>query len=71
MNYTPKNTWVLESNTGMLKKGLNNNGIVVAIANQEITGEFAEQIFELENSLVEIPQMKSAETKAIKSTKKK
>jgi hypothetical protein len=55
----------------MLKKGLNNNGIVVAIANQEITGEFAEQIFELENSLVEIPQMKSAETKAIKSTKKK
>ncbi len=71
MNYTPKNTWVLESSTGMLKKGLNNNGIVVAIANQEITGEFAEQIFELENSLVEIPQMKSAETKAIKSTKKK
>jgi hypothetical protein len=71
MNYTPKNTWVLESSTGMLKKGLGHNGIVVAIAHQEISGDFAEQIFELESITQSIPQMKEAETKATKFTKKK
>lgn len=69
MNYTSKFAWV--SSDGVLKMGLKWNGIVVCHPNQELVGDLASQIYELENVTVIIPQMKEAETKATKFTKKK
>lgn len=62
--YIPKHTWV-KTETGELKQGLKNNGIVICVAGVEIDGELAIDIERLENPTKKINQMDKAETKAI------
>lgn len=64
MNYIVKNTWV-RNPKGELLKGIKNDGIVVAIAGEEIDGELAIDIEKLENPTKKINQMLEADTKAI------
>ena len=67
MSYIPKHTWV-KTETGELKQGLKNNGIVVCVAGVEIDGELAIDVEQMENPTKKIPQMDKAETKAIADT---
>ena len=64
MSYIPKHTWV-KTETGELKQGLKNNGIVICVAGVEIDGEIAIEIERMENAVKKIPQMVEATTKAV------
>ena len=64
MSYISKNYWE-KTAKGEILKGLKNDGIVVAVPGEELDGELAIDIENLENATKKIPQMDKADTKAI------